>query len=73
MEMAIQEKDEVIESLQSKNEELWEYIGLLKKSEKIQHQGKDICQKRRKKNFLFRAETALWFEKSWTGIRKHDR
>jgi hypothetical protein len=50
MEMAIQEKDEVIESLQSKNEELWEYIGLLKKSEKIQHQGKDICQKRRKKD-----------------------
>ncbi len=69
MEMAIQEKDEVIENLQSKNEELLKYIDILEKSEKIQHQGKDISDAKKKsrtlKNFLSWAETALWFAKSF--------
>ena len=69
MEMTIQEKDEVIENLQSKNEELLKYIDILEKSEKIQHQGKDISDAKKKsrtlKNFLSRAETALWFAKSF--------
>jgi predicted Zn-dependent protease len=69
MEMAIQEKDEVIENLQSKNEELLRFIDLLEKSEKMQHQGKDISETKKKsrtlKIFLSRAETALWFAKSF--------
>jgi sugar-specific transcriptional regulator TrmB len=67
--MAIQEKDEVIENLQSKNEELLRYIDLLERSEKMQHQGKDISETKKKsrtlKNVLSRAETALWFAKSF--------
>ena len=67
MEMAVQEKDEVIENLQSKNEELLRYIDLLEKSEKMQHQGKDIFCKPLGRNCLMVCKIF------WTGIRKHDR
>ncbi|CAB3994404.1 Hypothetical predicted protein [Paramuricea clavata] len=66
--MAIQEKDEVIENLQSKNEELLRYIDLFEKSEKMQHQGIDISGTKKKSRALkifVSGRNVLWFAKSF--------
>ena len=63
MKMALKERDEKIEKLETKNEELKQYVLLLEKS------GKSITETKKKsrtlKNFLSRAETALWFARSF--------
>lgn len=69
MEMALKERDEKIEKLETKNEELKQYVLLLEKSEKMKHQGKNITETKKKsrtlKKFLSRAKTALWFARSF--------
>ncbi|CAB3983662.1 Hypothetical predicted protein [Paramuricea clavata] len=66
---ALEEKDEKIEKLETKNKKLKQYIELLEKSEKMEHQGKDISETKKKsrtlKKCLSRAETALWFARSF--------
>ena len=69
IEIAMQQKDEEIVDLQAKNEELLRYIDILERSENMQHKGKDISETKKKsktlKSFLPRAQTALWFAKSF--------
>ena len=69
MEIAMKEKDQEIVYLQSKKEELLQYIDLLEKSQHLQYKGKDISEVKNKyrtlTTFLSRAKTALWFSKSF--------
>ena len=66
---AIEEKDTKIDELEQKNEELLKYIACLEKSESLLNKGKDIADIKKKsrtlKTFLSRANTALWFSKSF--------
>ena len=69
MQVAINGKDKTIEHLQSKNQELIDYVRLLEKNENISYKGKDISGTKKKsrtlKSFSSRAQTALWFAKSY--------
>ena len=65
---AIQEKEQSLSDLQSKNEELLSYIESIENSDKT-YVGKDISEVKKKsrtlKAFISRAKTALWFAKSF--------
>ena len=65
---AIQEKEQSLSDLQSKNEELLSYIEKIENSDKT-YVGKDISEVKKKsrtlKAFMSRAKTALWFAKSF--------
>jgi CHASE3 domain sensor protein len=74
MGMALEEKYEKIEKLETKNEELKQYIELLEKSEKIEHQGKDISETKKKsrtqKIIVTGRNCFMVCKISWTGIEK---
>ena len=65
---AIQEKEKSLSDLQSKNEELLNYIDKIENSDKP-YEGKDISEVKKKSRtltaFMSRAKTALWFAKSF--------
>ena len=52
MEMALEERDEKIEKLETKNEELKQYVLLLEKSEKMKHQRKNVTETKKKSRTL---------------------
>ncbi|XP_066016033.1 uncharacterized protein [Pocillopora verrucosa] len=68
MYLAIQEKEQSLSNLQSKNEELQHYFEKIENSDKT-YVGKDISEVKKKsrtlKEFMCRAKTALWFAKSF--------
>jgi AAA+ ATPase superfamily predicted ATPase len=68
IETAMQEKDEEISNLHSINEELKSYIDSLKTSQNSLYNGKhlsEVKKSRTLKTFLSRAQTALWFSRSF--------
>ncbi|PFX13820.1 putative nuclease HARBI1 [Stylophora pistillata] len=70
---ALEEKDNKIVQLEQKNDELLKYVACLEKSPV--NKGKDIADVTKKsrtlKTFLSRANTALWFSKSF-GLYIHE-
>ena len=67
--LAVQEREQEISKLQEQNKQLLSYIECLEKKESLQNKGKDISEVKKKsrtlKTFLSRAQTALWFTKSF--------
>lgn len=68
MTQTVQEKDRIISHLQNTNKELEDYVANLEKlSLNVEYKGKPLASSKNKgrtlKNFLTRAETALWFSK----------
>ena len=52
MVLVLKQKDDKIEKLETKNEELKQYILLLEKSEKVEHKGKNISEIKKKSRTL---------------------
>lgn len=68
MTQTVQEKDRITSHLQKTKKELEDYVANLEKlSLNVEYKGKQLASSKNKgrtlKNFLTRAETALWFSK----------
>ena len=69
MQQAVNERDMEIERLQTVNSDLKKHIEDIENKEKLVNKGKDIAEVKNKyrtlKTFCTRAETAMWFSKSF--------
>ena len=69
MQASIEDREKELLDMQVKNKELLSYTEKLKTSSQKQYAGKDISEVKKKfrtlNTFMSRAETALWFSKSF--------
>ena len=69
MQASIEDREKELLDMQGKNNELLSYIDKLKTSSQKEYAGKDISEVKKKfrtlNTFMSRAETALWFSKSF--------